>query len=235
MRISEKIKTFDNKIEQNKARYDLDRPTAKISALSSGNISKYEFLSGKDVLPESDLLEKDATLKRFEFSPLGKELKAQTDSAKRKYKKLDKTFEFDKIIKKEKPTVKKYNRSNLIYDSKYSFYPYYNIKNFNNLSFTSKYPILFSFYSELNKFYYINPRKGRTKENKKPVYDKASELYNEYLEIFFNQYMTLSDANKRKLGDKYDPEKLFLEGYDYSVWSENKEESTDKEESTGID
>ena len=45
--------------------------------------------------------------------------------------------------------------------------------------------------------------------------------------------MTLSDANKRKLGDKYDPEKLFLEGYDYSVWSENKEESTDKEESTG--
>ena len=40
--------------------------------------------------------------------------------------------------------------------------------------------------------------------------------------------MTLSDAEKRKLGDKYDPENLFLKGYDYSVWSENKEESTDK-------
>ena len=39
MRISEKIKTIDNKIEQNKAQYNLDRQTAKISALSSENVS----------------------------------------------------------------------------------------------------------------------------------------------------------------------------------------------------
>ena len=52
MSISEKIKAIDNKIEQNKAQYNLDRQTAKVSALSSGNVSKYEFLSGKDVLPE---------------------------------------------------------------------------------------------------------------------------------------------------------------------------------------
>ena len=60
------------------------------------------------------------------------------------------------------------------------------------------------------------------------MYINALELYNEYLEIYFNQYMTLSDAEKRKLGYKYDPEDLFLKGHDYSVWSENKEESTDK-------
>ena len=60
------------------------------------------------------------------------------------------------------------------------------------------------------------------------MYINALELYNEYLEIYFNQYMTLSDAEKRKLGYKYDPEDLFLKGYDYSVWSENKEESTNK-------
>ena len=59
MSISEKIKTIDNKIEQNKAQNDLDRQTVKISALSSGKISKYEFLTGKDVLPEK---EKAATL-----------------------------------------------------------------------------------------------------------------------------------------------------------------------------
>ena len=47
MSISEKIKTINNKIEQNKAQYDLDRQTAMISALSSGNISKYEFLTSK--------------------------------------------------------------------------------------------------------------------------------------------------------------------------------------------
>ena len=43
MTVSEKIKAIDNKIEQNKAQYSLDRQTAKISALSSRNISKYEF------------------------------------------------------------------------------------------------------------------------------------------------------------------------------------------------
>ena len=49
MSISGKIKAINIKIEQNKAQYDLDRQTAKISALSSGNVSKYEFLTGKDV------------------------------------------------------------------------------------------------------------------------------------------------------------------------------------------
>ena len=39
MSISEKIKSINNKIEQNKAQHDLDRQTAKISALSSGNVS----------------------------------------------------------------------------------------------------------------------------------------------------------------------------------------------------
>ena len=52
MSISEKSKTVNNKIKQNKAQYNLDRQTAKTSALSSGNVSKYEFLTGKDVLPE---------------------------------------------------------------------------------------------------------------------------------------------------------------------------------------
>ena len=43
MSISEKIKTIENKIEQNKAQNNLDRQSAKVSALSSGNVSKYEF------------------------------------------------------------------------------------------------------------------------------------------------------------------------------------------------
>ena len=69
MNICEKIKTINNKIEQNKAQYNLDRQTAKLSALSSGNISKIELLTSKDVLPEKNLLEKVATMKRFEYSP----------------------------------------------------------------------------------------------------------------------------------------------------------------------
>ena len=83
MSISEKIKAIDKKMEQNKAQYNLDKQTAKISALSSGNVSKYEFLTGKDVLPEKELVEKAAALKRFEYSPLGKELKAQNSAAEK--------------------------------------------------------------------------------------------------------------------------------------------------------
>ena len=71
------------KIDQNKARNNLDRQTAKISALSLGNVSKYEFLTDKDVLPEKGLLEKTAAKKRFEYSPSGKELKKQTSVAEK--------------------------------------------------------------------------------------------------------------------------------------------------------
>ena len=67
MSISEKIKAINNKLEQNKVQYDLDRQTAKIYTLSSGNVSKYDFLTGKDVLPEKDLLEKAALIKRFDI------------------------------------------------------------------------------------------------------------------------------------------------------------------------
>ena len=57
MSISGKIKAVNNKINQNKAQYNLDRQFAKISTLSSWNVSKYEFLTSKDVLPEKNLLE----------------------------------------------------------------------------------------------------------------------------------------------------------------------------------
>ena len=45
MTITKKIKTVDNKIEQDNAQYNFDRQTAKTSALLSGNVSRYEFLS----------------------------------------------------------------------------------------------------------------------------------------------------------------------------------------------
>ena len=81
MSISEEIKTINNKIEQNKAQYNFDRQTAKISALSPGNVSKYESLTGKDLVPIQNLLEKAAIMKRFEYFLLGKELKWKTSIA----------------------------------------------------------------------------------------------------------------------------------------------------------
>ena len=66
-------------------------------------------MTGKDVLPEIVLLVKVAMMKIFEYLPLGSELKKQTDIAEKKFKKLDTTYEFDRI-EKEKITIKKYNR-----------------------------------------------------------------------------------------------------------------------------
>ena len=92
MSIGEKFKKIDNKIDQNKAGYNLDRPTSKISVLSSENVSKYEFLPVKDDLAEKQPLEKAVALKGFEYSLLGKELKALADIAKKQYQKLDDIF-----------------------------------------------------------------------------------------------------------------------------------------------
>ena len=91
MSISDKIKRINNKIEQNNVQYSLYRKNTKISALSSRNIIKYEFLTSKDVLPEKDLLEKTSASKRLEYLPLGKELKAQINIAKNKTKQKKKT------------------------------------------------------------------------------------------------------------------------------------------------
>ena len=48
MSISEKSIAINSKIHQNKTQYNLDKETVKIFALSSGNVSKYEFLTSKD-------------------------------------------------------------------------------------------------------------------------------------------------------------------------------------------
>ena len=98
MSISEKIKAINNKIKQNKVQYDLDRQTTNISALSWQNVSKYKFLTGKDVLPEKDLQKKAVKMKRFEYFLSGKELKTQTDVAKKQYQGLNKAFISNKII-----------------------------------------------------------------------------------------------------------------------------------------
>ena len=121
MTVSQKFTTIDSKIEQNKALWDLERQTAKISALSSGNVGKYKFLTGKDIFSEKDLLEKAATMKRFEYSLLVNDFKKHTGIVEKQYKSLDKDYELVKNgyerIKREKPTVEKYSISNLVYNS----------------------------------------------------------------------------------------------------------------------
>ena len=68
MTVTDQIKILDRKIVQNKAHYDLDRKTAKISALSSNNLDKHEYLTGEDLGLKPSTIEQA----KFEYSPLGK-------------------------------------------------------------------------------------------------------------------------------------------------------------------
>ena len=64
---NEQNKILDAKIESNVNQYKVDRMNAEISAFSSGDLNKYEFLSRKDLKYKPNALDKA----RFQFSQLG--------------------------------------------------------------------------------------------------------------------------------------------------------------------
>ena len=68
MAVTYQIKILDRKIMLNEVQYDLDRKAAKISAMSSNNLDKYEYLTGEDL----DLKPNTVEQARFEYSPLSK-------------------------------------------------------------------------------------------------------------------------------------------------------------------
>ena len=71
MIITDQIKILNRKIIQNEAQYDVDRKAANISALSSNNLDKYEYLTGEDFGLKPSTVEQT----KFEYSSLGKLLK----------------------------------------------------------------------------------------------------------------------------------------------------------------
>ena len=64
----DQIKILDDKIKANNVQYDLDRMNAEISAYSSGDLPKYEYLTKKDLGYKPDAVAKV----KFEYSPIGK-------------------------------------------------------------------------------------------------------------------------------------------------------------------
>ena len=62
--------TINDQIKDEKLQYDINREVAKISALSSGKIHKYEYLTGEDILPSNQQQIIEQT--KFTYSTLGK-------------------------------------------------------------------------------------------------------------------------------------------------------------------
>ena len=95
--------TIEDQIKDEKLQYDINREAAKISALSSGKIDKYEYLTGEEILPSNQ--QQIIQQAKFNYSPLGKPLekqvktikdqgKKQVDSLKTSYKNLPSIKDF---------------------------------------------------------------------------------------------------------------------------------------------
>ena len=72
--------TINDQIRDEKLQYDINRKAAEISALSSGKIHKYEYLTGEEILPsnQQQIIEQA----KFTYSPLGKAFEKQTKTIK---------------------------------------------------------------------------------------------------------------------------------------------------------
>ena len=64
---------IEDQIKDQKIQYDINREAAKIPALSSGKIDKYEYLTGEEILPSNQ--QQIIQQAKFAYSPLGKLLK----------------------------------------------------------------------------------------------------------------------------------------------------------------
>ena len=95
--------TIEDQIKDEKLQYDINREAAKISALSSGKIDKYEYLTGEEILPSNQ--QQIIQQAKFNYSPLGKALEKQRktiedqgekqiDALKTSYKKLPSIKDF---------------------------------------------------------------------------------------------------------------------------------------------
>ena len=67
--------TIDDRIRDEKLQYDINREAAKISALSSNEIRKYDYLTGEEILPsnQKQIIEQA----KFTYSPFGKVFEKQ--------------------------------------------------------------------------------------------------------------------------------------------------------------
>ena len=190
MTVTDQIKILKRKIKQNELHYDLDMEAAKIAALSSNNLDKYELLTGEDL----DLKLSTVERAKFEYSTMGKIFNKGL-SEKYKNEGLLKMLENIKDKNEElKNTINTTNRATknkiniqskkLIYNSKHSFVKYRDFDEFKELSLDSFYKKLNKFNDEITGLENVSSRKEEKKELKNQVLFNSKKLYNVYCITF---------------------------------------------------
>ena len=172
MTLTEQFKILDNKIKANKAQYDLDRKASKISGLSSGELEKYEYLTGKDLGYKPKVLEKV----KFQYSPLGETLKNNTKTMT------------GKIVKKDK------GDKHLVYNQQHSFAKFKDISNFKEISLDSIPKILNDFHKKFIKLKSVDSQTEANEDLKAKVLDNAGDIFNKLYYIYKEKYEEEKDA-----------------------------------------
>ena len=183
MAVTDQINILNRKIKQNEAQHDLDREAAKISALSSNNLDKYEYLTGEDLGLKPSTVEKA----KFEYSPLGMS--------------LNKTF-----LKNDVKSVTK-NKSDLNYDSNHAFFRFYKgYDEFKEMSLESKYNRMKEFNKLFLNFKSIKIKKNpETQLKKERIMKNVGELYENYYNAYKSYFDTddeLTEGKKKKVNHK---------------------------------
>ena len=129
MTVTDQLKMIDNEIKANQAQYDLQRLAAKISAYYSGDLRKYEYLTGEDLEYKPSVFEQA----KYDYSPLDNIFTKGLDKDDQKeglFKKLKNiTHKNEELLNafSAANTVSKAakNQSDFNYGSKYAFYRFY--------------------------------------------------------------------------------------------------------------
>ena len=140
MTVTDQLKIIDNKIKANQAQYDLDKLAAKISAYPSGDLRKYEYLTGEDLGYKPSVLEQA----KFDYSPLGNIFTKGLDKDDQKeglFKKLENIKDKnEELLNAFSAANKAKNRSDYNYDSKYAIGKFHrDFKKFKRMSLGCKF------------------------------------------------------------------------------------------------
>ena len=190
MTLTDQFKIIDNKIKASQAKYDLYRLAAKISTYSSGDLRKYEYLTGEDLGYKPSVFEKA----KFDYSPLSNIFTKgfnQDDQKERPFKRLENIKDkkgklLNAFIAANKVSKAAQNESGFNYDCRCTFCRFYkNFEKFKRIvSIDSKHSELKEFYKLLSYFKNHKPTTNKIKHRKDRILNNVNQFYNKYFDTY---------------------------------------------------
>ena len=213
---------------QNEAQYDLDKKAAIISARSSKNLDKVEYLTSEDLGLKPNTIEQA----RFEYSPLGKifDKGLSEDDKKGLIKRLknieDKNKKQLKLLSNVSNTNKTSsyirNESDYNYDNNFSIYKFYrDFQNFKDRSLESEYSDISNFCKTLNEFKNHKTNTDETQQRKNKVINNVLEPYNNYCNSYKKTFDETNETFDKTTSDKINPYQFKIKSL-LPEWLESK-------------